>query len=537
MKLIKRISLGFVVLILLVFTIVIWHFYRDGQDKYLFGDYDKSQIPQFEEVDVPFVNRFHDKLSLPTMASALIDFDGDGVDELFVGGGIGQKDAILKFEGTKFIDVSETAGLTKDLAKTTQGAAVIDMTQDGKPDLLVAREGEVDLYVNENGKFSKPQNLNLTFNEKSNPMAITIADLNYDGWADLFVSTYLKKNLMEGQTIFNKKDYGSTSELFLNNGDNTFRNITKESGLQYVHNTFSAVFVDLNNDNLPDLVVAHDTGEPRIYKNTGNLKFVLVNNPLTGKFSYPMGIAVGDYDNNGFQDVFFSNVGKTMPSMMLRGDLNPDQELITDMILLSNDGHFNFTNQSMRAKVDRYEFSWGAIFEDFNLDGLQDLVISENYVDLPNSKLMPLPSRFLMQLPDHTFVNIEYKNNTRNPYFGITPMASDFNNDGYPDLVHINLNGKVRAFINKANTGNNYLKVILPNTPKYINARVILTKADNQNITIQRVIGEGLTSDQTSTLFFGLGKDQSLPKLNLALTNGETRDFDVAKINTTLKIQ
>ncbi len=537
MKLVKRISIGFGILIIGVLAFAWWHFYQDGKDKYTFSDFDKSQIPQFDEVVVPFTNEYNKKLSLPTMASALIDIDADGIDELFVGGGLGQNDALLKYIDNKFIDITHEVGLTKDLAKTTQGAAVMDMTQDGASDLLVAREGEVVMYVNINGKFSEPQNLNLTFNDKSNPMAITITDLNNDGWADLFVSTYLKKNLMEGQTIFTKENYGSTSELFINNGDNSFTNITRESGLEYVHNTFCAVFVDLNNDNLPDLVVAHDTGEPRIYKNNGNLKFEMVNNPLTGKFSYPMGIAVGDYDNNGFQDLFFSNVGGTMPAAILRGDLKSDQELVTDMILLSNDGNFNFTDQSKNAKVDKYEFSWGAIFEDFNLDGLQDLVISENYVDLPNSKLIPLPSRFLMQLPNQTFVNIEDKNNTQNPFFGITPLASDFNNDGYPDLVHINLNGKVRAFISKANAGNNYLKVKLPNTPKYINARVTLTKLDNQKITLQRVIGEGLTSDQTSTLFFGLGKDQSLPKLHLALINGENFDILVNEINTTLTLE
>lgn len=534
MKLFKKVIITFVILLLFAIAIVIWHFYKDGKDKYTFGDYDQSQVPQFEEVDVPFTNQFNNLQSLPTMASALIDLDGDGIEELFVGGGIGQKDALLKFKENKFVDISEEAGLTKDFAKTTQGASVIDITQDGLPDLLVANEDNVFMYVNENGKFSKPRNLNLTFNQKSNPMSITMADLNNDGWADLFVSTYLKKNLMEGQTIFNRKDYGATSELFLNNGNNTFTNITKESGLEYLHNTFTAVFVDLNNDNLPDLVVAHDTGEPRIYKNKGNLKFEMVNNPLTGKFSYPMGIAVGDYDNNGFQDLFFSNVGSTMPAFILRGDLTRNQTLVTDMILFSNDGNFNFTDKSKSAKVDKYEFSWGAIFEDFNLDGMQDLIISENYVDLPNSKLIPLPSRFLMQLPDQTFVNIEDKNNTENPFFGITPLASDFNNDGVPDLVHINLNGKTRAFISKNNTGNNYLKVILPNTPKYINARLTLTNSTNQKIILQRVIGEGLTSDQTSALFFGLGKNNSMPKLHVDLINSESFDISVNEINTTI---
>lgn len=532
----KKIGLLVVALIIVALYFVYNHFEEDRSAKYDFPDYDASLIPEFEEVSVPFTNRYKGDKSLPTIASALIDVDGDGIDELFVGGGIEQEDALLKYDGKAFIDIAKDYGFSKDMSKTTQGAAVMDMTQDGLPDLLVCREGKVVMYVNENGKFSLPQDLGLVFNEKSDPMSITITDLNQDGWADLFVSTYIKKHLMEGQTIFNKPDYGSTSELFLNNKDNTFTNITQSSGLHYVHNTFCAVFVDFNHDNLPDLVVAHDTGEPRIYKNNGDLTFSMVPHPLTGVFSYPMGIAVGDYDNNGFQDVFFSNVGCTMPAEILRGDLRDDQTLIVDLILLANDGNFNFTDKSKEAMVDRYEFSWGALFEDFNLDGLQDLVFSENYVDLINSKLMPLPARFLMQMPgENAFVNIEDKNNTLNPYFGITPLASDFNNDGYPDLIHINLDGKARVFISKGNVGNNYLKVNLPISPVFVNARVTLTHSNGKKITLQKVVGEGLSSDQSNTLFFGLGKSTEIPTLRVELINGASYDIPVEKLNTTIQ--
>ena len=206
---------------------------------------------------------------------------------------------------------------------------------------------------------------------------------------------------MEGQTIFNKKGYGSVSRLFLNNGGNTFRDITREAGLEYVHNTFLAVFADLDADGLEDLAVAHDTGEPRLYRNLGNLKFEMVPNPLTGLFSYPMCIAIADYDNDGLQDLFFSNVGKSLPSTLLRGDLRDDQTLVTDWILLKNKGNFEFEEVADSAHVANYEFAWGAVFEDFNIDGLHDLAVAEYYVDLPNSRILPLPSRFLIQLSGH----------------------------------------------------------------------------------------------------------------------------------------
>ena len=542
MKTVKKIGIALLSFIIILTVVIFLYLLNDKSDKYEFEAYDKSQIPQFTEAKIPFKHSFDAENSLPMAGSAMIDIDGDGIDELFIGGGSWQSDALLKYKNGKFEDISKEVGLEKTLNRSTFGVAIVDMTNDSLPDMLVAREGSVFLYENLKGRFAPPKDLNLTFNEKSEPVAITVADLNNDGNVDLFVSTYLKKNLMEGQTIFNKVGYGSTSKLFLNNGDNSFKDITSEVGLDYTHNTFTAVFVDFNNDNFADLVVAHDTGEPRIYKNLSKkigdpIKFEKVKLPFSGLFSYPMGIAVGDYDNNGFQDVFFSNVGKSLPAFMLRGDLEKNQTLVTDWILLANQGDFRFESKAEAAKVANYEFSWGAIFEDFNLDGLQDLVVSENYVDLPNSKVMPLPSRFLMQLPNHTFVNIESKNNTQNPYNGISPLISDFNNDGYPDLIHINLGQEPKAFISKVTNQNYYLKIKLPETPAFLNATITIEKADGTKISLQKVSGEGLVSDQSHTMFIGLGNNKNIKSSTLKLTNGTTKNLGLLPVNTTVNIR
>ncbi|MFQ5446585.1 MAG: FG-GAP repeat domain-containing protein, partial [Saprospiraceae bacterium] len=391
MSALKKVSSGLAAVVLIAAGIVFYHLDTDRGDKYPTVDAGDARIPQFDEVAFPFSNEYDSENSLPIAASAIIDVDGDGVEEVFMGGGIGQADGLMKYENGAFRDISGEAGLQKDMTQTTIGAAVTDFDHDSRPDLLVSREGAVYFYKNLGGHFAASQNLNLVFDEKSEPASITLADLNRDGWADLFVSTYLKKHRMEGQTIFNKEGYGSVSRLFLNNGDNTFRDITREAGLEYVHNTFLAVFADLDGDGLEDLAVAHDTGEPRLYRNLGGLKFEMVPNPLTGLFSYPMCIAIADYDNDGLQDLFFSNVGKSLPSTLLRGDLREDQTLVTDWILLKNKGNFEFEDVAGSAHVANYEFAWGAVFEDFNLDGLQDLVVAENYVDLPNSRILPLP--------------------------------------------------------------------------------------------------------------------------------------------------
>ena len=537
MSLLKKILIALLVVVLAGAAVVFYHLWSDRGDKYEPVAFDETTIPMFREVAFPFSNQFDAEKSLPIVASAIIDVDGDGTEEVFLGGGIGQADALMRFSEGKFVDIAQEAGLQKNLAQTTIAAAVTDLDHDGLPDLLVSREGAVYFYKNLGGKFAPPLDLKLVFNEKSEPASLTFADLNQDGWTDIFVSTYLKKHLMEGQTIFNKEGYGSTSQLFLNNGDNSFRDITKEAGLEYVHNTFLAVFADLDNDGLEDLAVAHDTGEPRIWRNLGNLKFELVKNPLTGLFSYPMGIAIGDYDNDGLQDLFFSNVGKSLPAKLLRGDLRDDQPLVTDWILLKNKGNMQFEDVAKQARVADYEFSWGAVFEDFNLDGLQDLVVAENYVDLPNSKILPLPSRFLMQLPDHTFVNVEQKNNALNPKNGITPLTADFNGDGYPDLVWVNLACESKAFVNTAANGNNYLKVKLPESPAYLTATVQMTTASGKVLTAQKVTGEGLASDQTHVITFGLGKEVGVKSLVVKRLGGEVDTVAVEGVNRVVEIR
>jgi len=121
----------------------------------------------------------------------------------------------------------------------------------------------------------------------------------------------------------------------------------------------------------------------------GEVKFTNVENPNSNQYGYPMGNAIGDYDNDGLVDLAFSNVGNMGPLMnrIVRGDLTPDQVYNPDIIVFKNEGDFTFTDTAKETNLADYEFSWGMLFEDFNADGLQDLIISENYVQLPYNHL------------------------------------------------------------------------------------------------------------------------------------------------------
>ncbi len=532
---IKKILKILGLLILLLLILVIGFFWRDSvSDKY--DTYIKSEkIPKFQQIQLDFEHLYNGEKSLPIAPSALIDIDNDNVDEVFFGGGMDQEDAIFAYRQNKFVNIAAEVNLpNKGTTTTTVGVVSADFDNNGFTDLLIGREDGLHIYYNSNGKFT-PKSIQTPLNEKSNPAGITVGDIDKDGDLDIFLATYLKKELMEGQTIFEDYTYGSTSELLLNNGDNTFKSITKQAGLDYVHNTFQGVLVDIDNDTWLDLVVVHDTGEARTYKNNGDLTFTMKENPLTKKFAYPMGLAVGDYNNDGLVDFMFSNTGSTLPRFLAKGDIKDASRFNEKWILFKNEGNFKFTDAAEEAKIADYEFSWGCTFADMNNDGLQDLMVAENYVDLAPNKLFRLPSRFLIQKEDHTFVPTEEDSGVVNPHFGITALVSDFNKDGYLDMIWTNINSPSLAYINQGGK-NNFIQINLEDNAESHGAKVTV-ETRKKTLTDWLVTGEGLASDQTALLHFGLSWERTINSITVDFLNGKTLLIDNPEINSVIDIK
>ncbi|MBF8150590.1 VCBS repeat-containing protein [Winogradskyella sp. F6397] len=534
MKFIKTVLKLLSIAVVLVLLFIVVFFYHDSvSDKYDISISDKD-IPTFSPIPLDFVHQYHGEKSLPIAPSALIDINNDTVDEVFFGGGMLQEDAIFAYRNNAFVDISTEVNLPKKgNSSTTVGAVSADFDNNGFTDLILSREDGLHLYYNTNGRFTEVL-IDTPVNAKSNPAGITVADIDKDGDLDIFLATYLKKELMEGQNIFEDYNYGSTSELLLNNGDNTFKSITKAAGLDYVHNTFQGVFVDIDNDTWQDLVVVHDTGEVRTYKNNGDLTFTMKANPMTKRFAYPMGLAVGDYNNDGWVDFMFSNTGSTLPNKIARGDIKNTSLFIDKWMLFENQGDFKFTDVAATAKIADYEFAWGCTFADLNNDGLQDLMVAENYVDFPPSKLFTLPSRVLIQKNDGTFAPTEDKSGLVNPYYGITSLVSDFNQDGYLDMIWVNIDTPSLAYINKGGT-HNYLQVDLGESIQVQGAKVTVT-TPTKTLTDWLVSGEGLASDQTALLQFGLGDETTISNVTIWLTNDEVISIDTPIINSVISL-
>lgn len=516
LKTIARLLLLLPIILVLVLS---WISVRDRASHYPIDTADVL-IPVYEQHSINFVPTYDATKTIPFTASAIVDIDGDGVEEIFVGGGIDQQDAIFQFQGGKFVDITDQTGWQKTIPDDSYGAVSLDFDNDGDNDVLVTRQTGVYLYRNDGGAFVS-EKLALELDLQTVPLSAAVADINRDGLFDLYISGYIAREFVEGETIFNQT-YGGISGLFLNKGDNQFENITESAGMFYQHNTFQAVFIDVDNDKFEDLVVAHDTGQIRTWKNNGDLTFENKPNPSSDAFAYPMGIAVTDMGNDGRPDFFFSNVGSTVPEFMVRGDLRDDQLLLTDWLLFENQGDFSFNDTAEQSQLADYAFAWGAVFEDFNLDGRDDLAVSENYSGWPLHKvpLWRLNGRFLLQKPDGKFTAAGSEAGVRNRHYGITPLTADFNQDGYPDLVHINLLGPQQVFISKGGS-QGYLKVQLPNTVSSIAATVTVTLDDETKLIQNFVVGEGLASDQSHQLIFGLG-NESAKAINVDFIDGRT---------------
>tara|TARA_R110000744_G_scaffold50155_7_gene108605 strand:- start:372 stop:1967 length:1596 start_codon:yes stop_codon:yes gene_type:complete len=528
----KKLLLIPVTLIVLLIMVVMVKFTLDKNNPY---DVSTSglAIPEFDSYLLDFDQKLSNAESLPFTASAIIDIDNDGTEELFIGGGPNQKDALFGYINGKLEPLNSDIISKPDMQDATFAAMVLDADGNGFSDLIITRTTGVWLYSNQDGKFS-PQKLDLPIQSDTTPLSVAIADINRDGHFDMYVAGYIKKELVEGQNIFNKEGYGGSSLMLLNNGDNTFTDITDSSGLKYKHNTFMGIFVDMDNDGLEDLVVAHDTGHVKTWKNVGGNKFTDVANPNSDEYSYPMGIAVTDLDDDGLVDFFFSNVGSTPPSFLVKGDLRDDQKFNPKWIMFKNKGDFEFNDVAAQVKIADYEFSWGAIFEDFNLDGHDDLVVSENYIGFPPHKLslLRLPGRFLLQNNQGEFAETGEQSGVINTGYSITPITADFNNDGYPDVVHVNIAGQSKAFINKGGEAK-YLKVKLPDTVYSIAAKITVTRSDGKILRRDYVLGEGLNSDQSHVQIFAL-EDARASEVSVQYINGEKSVQTGNWINSTV---
>ncbi|HCK84037.1 MAG TPA: hypothetical protein DHW63_05825 [Hyphomonadaceae bacterium] len=485
--------------------------------------------PHFEAIELDFTHVADLDHSLPFAGAAAFDLDGDGHDELFLGGGRGQEDAIFAFRAGRFERIAN-ATESKPAPDATHGAAAIDLDGDRRDELLLARESGVWLCANRDRALDCAR-LDLDLDADVTPLSIALGDINRDGLIDFYVSGYVSRRLVEGETVF-RRPYGGYSYFFVGQTGGGWRDETEAYGLRRRHNTFAALFADLDNDADADLVIAQDTGRVEMYENMGAPPMRAIANPSV--YSYPMGIAAGDVDNDGLIDLYFSNVGHTLPEWMLRGDLRAEDPFNPDYMLFHNEGRLAFADRAAERGLARLGFGWGVVFADMDLDGRQDALAAQNYARLPlNPLMLRYPGKLMLQQADGGFASAERAAGIENYHFGLSPIVADFDGDLRPDLVWLNLNGPARAFLNRGPTGA-AIGVRLPNRAFMLGARIAVRAGDTHRFA-QVIANQGLGADQSRTQIIGLGAAERADEVVVTLSNGAERRFENVAAGAVLR--
>jgi hypothetical protein len=445
---------------------------------------------------------------------AVFDYDGDGkLDLFFPNGGslpVGKKASNRLFRNLgnmKFEDATERSGLAgKDY---DFGAAVGDYDNDGRLDLLVCGLHGVRLYRNQqDGSFTDVSEISKLNNLGRWAVGAAWFDMDHDGDLDLFVVNYVRWDaaterecLVEGKPDFCHPRYydPQPNALFRNNGDGTFTDVSKESGIDAHKGTgMAAAVADFDGDGLLDIFVTNDRTFAFLFHNLGGGRFkeeafawgIAVprdGNPVSG-----MGVDAQDFDNDGKPDLIYTALrDETFP---LYRNLGKEFEEVTAA--------------SRLAMLSRGMAGWGVAFADLDNDGWKDIVAARSGA-LSGRKE---PLTWLRNSGDGKFT-AEALDATPQMHRGI--VAADLDDDGCLDLVVTALNAGARILRNPCR-GGNWLKV---NSPR---ARVRVGKQWREAST---AVGYG--SSYAGPLHFGVG---SATAADVEIAGRVTKDVPVNRV-------
>jgi hypothetical protein len=448
-------------------------------------------------------------------------------------------------DGT-FTDVTEKAGVAG--GGYGMGVAVGDYNGDGFADLYVTQYGRSILYHN---------NGDGTFKDVTDKAGVAAPgwassavwfDYDNDGLLDLFVCRFVdfdkSKNLFCGNAQTGERYYcvprvypPAQSWLFHNNGDGTFRDVSKGSGIAKVlGKAWGVVATDINNDGWMDLFVANDTLPNFLLLNRkGTFEEIGLDAGVAysqdGRARSGMGVDSADYDQDGWQDLFVANVDQEMYSIY-----HNNHDLTFDDMA----GPFGV------GRTTRLLSGWGAKFFDYDNDGNLDLFLANGH---PDDKIEAHSSHVKYQEPLLLFHNtgkaLEDVSATAGPVFAQSFAArglavGDFNNDGATDvLVSVNGGGPL-LLKNCAATGNHWLGVRLigkESNPDAIGARITWQAGDLKRSRL-RVGGGSYLSSHDPREVLGIGPRTKIDRLEIQWPRpgGKTETFNELAVDRYVTI-
>lgn len=492
---------------------------------------------------------------------AVLDYNDDGCVDIFFTNGAAMPS--LKKTGPEysnrlfrnncngtFTDVTEKAGVAGE--GYSMGVAVADYDNDGYPDLFVAGVNRNILYHNRrDGTFEDvTQKAHLSGVDphygKLWSVSAAWVDVDNDGWLDLVVTNYVqwdpKHEPVCGspqQQLYCRPDayHDTPNQLFHNNHDGTFTDVTASSGLgAYLGKGMGVAVADYDGDGWMDIFVTNDSIPNFLFHNLGHGKFeevamlagVALND--NGRPVASMGADFRDVDNDGRPDLLFTAMFNDTFSFFRNTGKSPVFE--------------DDTASSGLAMVTRRLTGWGLGFYDFDNDGFKDLFTANSHfpaLDRYLGSASALPNSVFRNLGNGKFQDVSQ---TAGSDFQIVGQHrgvafADFDNDGRVDAVVANVNGPARLFHNVTPNSGHWLALKLIGTRSNrdgIGAKVSVTLPDRK-LYNHCTTSVGYASSSEPLVRFGLGKETAVKLIEIQWPSGQTQKLRDVKADETLKIQ
>ena len=531
----------------------------------------------------------------------IADINNDDLPDIYFTGNQVTDKLFLNLGGLKFKDITKSAGIKLDKIWSS-GATFADVNHDGFADLYVCK------YVQEKSQLGKNllyiNNGDLTFTEKAAEYGLadrgfsvhaTFFDFDMDGYLDVYLINQppsLGNRKGNKITLTRIKSLLYTDKIYKNVNGESFFDATNWAGVQNLAFGLSATVGDFNNDLMPDIYVANDYEKPdHLYINVGNGKYRnTVNQSIKHMSNFSMGTDIADFDNDGFLDLVVVDMVAEDHKRIKTNMGGMDPEAFWDIVnkgwhyqymfntLQKNNGNGTFSEIAHLAGVSNTDWSWSALFADFDNDGWKDLFVTNGVKRaMRNSDLDQKYSamfdsleivaqkagknlwdvmdimKFVEMAPIEKMKNYIYKNNgdltfskktdewgLDIPTLSFGAAYADLDLDGDLELIVNNTDDYAHVYRNNTIEKGigNYLKVKVVNehqSPAY-GAKVKLYQNGEfwqlQELTNTR----GYKSKSEDIAHFGLGNIEVVDKIEIIWPDGKKLFKNNVKANQYLRI-
>lgn len=544
---------------------------------------------------------------------AVGDLNGDKLDDLYFTANLSANKLYLNKGKMEFEDITDGSGAAGREGPWKTGVTMADVNGDGKLDIFVCHSGNLppekkanELFINQgNNAQGIPTFLERAadygLNTPSSSTNAYFFDYDRDGDLDLFLLNHNIKSLPvlnESNTIeFNKADDPvSGSRLFRNEGKR-FTDITNKAGINSSPLSYGlgAGIADFNQDGWPDIYVSNDYTIPdRLYINNQKGGFSDQLTTSMGHTShFSMGNDVADVNNDAAPDIFtldmlpednrrqkllmapdnyekFDMVVRSgFHKQFMRNMLQLNQGAGSQEPVMRNNKSIGFSEIGQLAGISNTDWSWAALFADYDNDGWKDLYITNGYLrDYTNLDFLKYMNDFqqnqpnigrqdvlnlVQQMPASNVVNYLFKNNKDLTFKNVGlqwglgqnsnsngAVYADLDNDGDLDLVVNNVNQPAFIYQNEAQQilKNHYLKVTLAGSPlnrSGIGAKVMLYQK-GQTQYLEQMPMRGYQSSVSGVLHFGLGAATVIDSLKIQWPNGKQQRLTNVKADQWLTL-